>query len=407
MAVQMQPSPMPSGPVVAGMHRMLSDSGRDSSYSFGSAENTGRVRSALMLGTFGGLSSLARVQRGHSRRSAGGSFRPRFKVCRFAKDELLEEAKAAAEAAKLQLEAAKLRAEAEELRQATAKAQRKDRAVRLLGSEDIMGIGLPELMVRLQQEGIEISGAQGLALASAMGFQDEPYFFRLEDLTSEAFDKKLAAIQAENLQAARQAEAKKREEERQAQAQAQAQNEANSSPGINSAGGAAEVVNDDRSLGARLGGSLAYILPLTEAFKFMLPLVQQFPPLGVIFGPITLLTFLLNTIPFVPLILFVTFIVFAQLKDIPRLIRFNLEQAVLIDMALTIPSFILSGLEFSGNIQAASILGGLTFALTFGISVYAVLCNLDGKDPDGVPGISGLTKNVVDRGTFFDPPEQK
>lgn len=102
-------------------------------------------------------------------------------------------------------------------------------------------------MVRLQQEGIEISGAQGLALASAMGFQDEPYFFRLEDLTSEAFDKKLAAIQAENLQAARQAEAKKREEERQAQAQAQAQNEANSSPGINSAGGAAEVVNDDRS----------------------------------------------------------------------------------------------------------------------------------------------------------------
>lgn len=104
---------------------MLSDSGRDSSYSFGSAENTGRVRSALMLGTFGGLSSLARVQRGHSRRSAGGSFRPRFKVCRFAKDELLEEAKAAAEAAKLQLEAAKLRAEAEELRQATAKAQRK------------------------------------------------------------------------------------------------------------------------------------------------------------------------------------------------------------------------------------------------------------------------------------------
>ena len=79
-------------------------------------------------------------------------------------------------------------------------------------------------------------------------------------------------------------------------------------------------------LGPRLTGSLAYILPLTEAFKFMFPLIQQFPPLGVIFGPITLATLALNTIPFIPLILFVTYIVFAQIKDVPRLVRFNLEQ---------------------------------------------------------------------------------
>lgn len=318
-------------------------------------------------------------------------------------DPLLAEAKAAAEAAKLQLEAAKLRAEADELRKATATAQRKERAVRILGSEEVMGIGLPELMARLQEEGTELTGEQGLGLAAAMGFQEEPYFFRLEDLASEAFDKKLSEIQAENVKA-RQAEAKKREEERAAKQAANAANSASSTTASPEMG--QEVVNDDRSLGPRLTGSLAYILPLTEAFKFMLPLVQQFPPLGVIFGPITLLTVLLNTIPFIPLILFVTFIIFAQVKDIPRLIRFNLEQAVLIDMALTLPSFILSTLEFSGNLEVASVLGGLTFALTFGISVYAVLCNLDGKDPDGVPLISNVTKNVVDRGTFFDPPKE-
>jgi len=313
-------------------------------------------------------------------------------------DPLLAEAKAAAEAAKLQLEAAKLRAEADELRRATAMAQRKERAVRILGSEEVMGIGLPELMARLQEEGTELSGEEGLALAQAMG-QEEPYFFRLDDLASEAFDKKLSEIQAEKLKARQAAEAAKREEERRAAANA-------ASSSASPASQADEVVNDDRSLGPRLGGSLAYILPLTEAFKFMLPLVQQFPPLGVIFGPITLLTVLLNTIPFIPLILFVTYIICAQVKDIPRLIRFNLEQAVLIDMALTLPSFILSSLEFSGNVEVASILGGLTFALTFGISVYAVLCNLDGKDPDGVPFISNITKNVVDRGTFFDPPKE-
>ena len=58
-------------------------------------------------------------------------------------DPLLAEAKAAAEAAKLQLEAAKLRQEAEEMRQQTALAQRRARAVRLLGSEDVPGIGHP------------------------------------------------------------------------------------------------------------------------------------------------------------------------------------------------------------------------------------------------------------------------
>lgn len=40
-----------------------------------------------------------------------------------------------------------------------------------------------------------------------------------------------------------------------------------------------------------------------------------------------------------------------RLEDVPRLIRFNLEQAVLLDMLLALPSFILSGLEFSGYIQ--------------------------------------------------------
>ena len=143
---------------------------------------------------------------------------------------------------------AKLRAEAEELRKATATAQRKERAVRILGSEEVSGIGLPELMARLQEEGTEVSGEQGLALAQAMGFQEEPYFFRLEDLASEAFDKKLSAIQADNVKA-RQEEAKKREEERAANQAANAANAANAASSTTSASPEAgqEVVNDDRS----------------------------------------------------------------------------------------------------------------------------------------------------------------
>ena len=113
--------------------------------------------------------------------------------------------------------------------------------MRLLGSEEVMGIGLPELMARLQEEGTEVSGEQGLALAQAMG-QEEPYFFRLEDLTSEAFDKKISEIQAENVKQ-RQAEAKKREEER----ANQAANAASAASSTTASPEMGEVVNDDRS----------------------------------------------------------------------------------------------------------------------------------------------------------------
>eukprot|EP00439_Symbiodinium_sp_Y106_P085183 s755_g27.t2 len=305
-------------------------------------------------------------------------------------DPLLAEAKAAAEAAKLQLEAAKLRAEADEMRQATAVAQRKARAVRLLGSEDVPGIGLPELMARLQEtEGVSLSGEQALAMAAALGFTEEPYFFRFEELNSETFDTKLAQIQAEARKAEQAAAAEKRRAEAARASQAQ-------STGPTSTSGTSapqEVIDDDRSLGPRLLGSLAYILPVTEAFKLMLPLIQVFPPLGIVFGPITLLTVLLNFAPFVPRCAMGSRHAAPAEDNVPRFLRFNLEQAVLLDMALTIPSFILSTMQFSGAGEAVLIGGAFVFALVFGISVYAVLCNLDGKDPDGVPFISNITKN--------------
>ena len=77
--------------------------------------------------------------------------------------------------------------------------------------------------------------------------------------------------------------------------------------------------------------------------------------------------------------------------------------------------------DFAKSHAEAVLVGGaLVFALVFGISVqlgqqlkqggtpasfrpepscrrYAAACNLDGKDPDGVPFISNITKNVVDR----------
>ena len=100
-------------------------------------------------------------------------------------------------------------------------------------------------MARLQEtENISLTGEQALAMAAAVGFEEEPYFFRFEDLNSEAFDKKLAAIQAEAQ--AKAAEARRRDEEARVRAQAAASASASASTG---AGPSVpeEVVNDDRS----------------------------------------------------------------------------------------------------------------------------------------------------------------
>ena len=208
----------------------------------GTVGNTAAVRLAV------GAAFAARSRRmGHK----GHKARPGTARRAVEEDPLLAEAKAAAEAARLQLEAAKLRAEAEELQKATAVAQRRERAVRLLGSEDMPGLGLPELMARLQEtENLAVSGAQGLALAAALGFKEEPYFFRMEELCSEAFDQQLKAMRAQALkeEQAKQAEARRAEEARRV--------EAKEDPGSSSQ----MEINDDRS-------HLAYTAPSVAVFS--------------------------------------------------------------------------------------------------------------------------------------------
>ena len=101
-------------------------------------------------------------------------------------------------------------------------------------------------MARLQEtEGIALTGEQALAMAEAVGFTEEPYFFRFDDLNSEAFDKKLLSIQAEAQ--AKAMEAKRAEEAKARAAQAQAQAAASASSAASSANATQEVVNDDRS----------------------------------------------------------------------------------------------------------------------------------------------------------------
>ncbi|CAE8589661.1 unnamed protein product [Polarella glacialis] len=340
-----------------------------------------------------------------------------------AEDPLLEEARAAAEAARYQLEAAKLRAEILAMETGAAQDRLQARAVRLLGSADAVGIGQAEMVARFKEsEDLSLTDEQANRLALAVGqgqsaksaafnLAPVPIFFRFADLASEAFDRELKSIESEmrviREEAARQvAQMEAQERQRVAAETNRSQQQSSSTSDSSSSGGnnqTEEVVNEDLSTQTRILGALAYLLPLAEGFKFAIPLITMFPPLALVLGPVAIVAVGLNALPFGTLLVFVAFIFLAQSKEnVPRLIRFNLEQAVLLDIALTLPGLILAALEQSGSADAVLIGGGLTFIGLLAACLYCAATTLNGETPDGIPILGSTTKNVIDRQTFFE-----
>eukprot|EP00930_Biecheleria_cincta_P103352 TRINITY_DN9530_c0_g1_i1.p1 TRINITY_DN9530_c0_g1~~TRINITY_DN9530_c0_g1_i1.p1 ORF type:complete len:473 (-),score=87.93 TRINITY_DN9530_c0_g1_i1:278-1648(-) len=354
-------------------------------------------------------------------------------------DPLLAEAKAAAEAAKLRLEAEKLRAEAARLQQGVTAEQFSSRADRLLGG--MVGIGLSELLTRFKgSESLDLTEEQGKRLAKACGLGQvpadvqeqlrkaeafnlpnleelrqkatpQPIFFRKEELTSEAFDRELRLIEADVRQARQaraQADAARDRAAQETTSQSTASQPGQQAAGAAPAGQAAKSSqpqqegNTDTSFGTRILACLPYLLPLGEAFRLAYPLAVAFPIFAILFGPVAIVAELINAFPLGASLILLVFIVLAQSKDqVPRLTRFNLEQAVLLDIAMTIPTLILTALGSSGAAEPAFLLGGLTFLGVFAITAYCAATTLEGKEPDGIPVISKTAKNVIERQTFF------
>lgn len=305
-------------------------------------------------------------------------------------DPLLAEARAAAEAAKLQLEAAKLRAEAAAIKEAANMASRESRAERLLGSRDAAGIGLAELMVRMEESDMKISGDNALRLATALGKLEEPMFFTFQDLAGAKFDDELKKIGAEA--SAQQAAERAREQQAAQAAQQVAQS---TSQNVTAEG----EVNDDRSPGTAYGAILPYIFPLATAMQFAIPLFRLFPGLELPFIPFSAIFLLLNQIPLGQTLVFIAFVIAAQQLSLPRLLRFNLEQAVLLNIAQIIPALGSALFESTGNQEGILFVSTICFFANFFICVYAALETAGGKYPDGIPVISSGAKGIVDQQT--------
>jgi len=169
-------------------------------------------------------------------------------------------------------------------------------------------------------------------------------------------------------------------------------------------GGETEVVysgevNDDRELGTRLLSVLAYVLPLLDGLQFGLPLVIVAPFLTPLFAFLAVPNGLLDAIPFGQLIVFFGMSILSSNRELPRLLRLNLQQAIYLDISLFLPSlaFQLFGFVSGGGGKVPPEISIGVFVVLVLAILYSVVTTLLGQDPDGVPGISKMAKDRVDR----------
>jgi len=313
-----------------------------------------------------------------------------------AEDTLLE-ARAAAEAAKLELEAAKLRAEAEELETAAVAERRRSTARRLLNGS--AAIGAATLKRRLKEElELDITDEGLNSLFEAVGRNPDSAVMYFEDLAGETFSKSLEAAAAAARAEQRRLQLEEQERARK-EAEAARKRRAEEADVMAAVSMEDFEENDDRGVATRLLACLAYLLPLTDALQFGLPLVDFVPDLIPFFVNLTSLNQLINAIPFGSLIIFIMLTALANNRELPRLLRFNLQQAVLLDVFLFIPSILasLASLAFGNEGDVSEDIGLFVFVLLLGTVVYSVVCTLLlGQDPEGVPVVSDATKRGID-----------
>lgn len=139
----------------------------------------------------------------------------------------------------------------------------------------------------------------------------------------------------------------------------------------------------------RIFAALSYALPLLDVIGFGRFLFKQFPPLQLIYLPLAPLMPIYR-LPFASLIIFfVLFLAVVRNEKISHFIRFNVMQAILIGIVLS-----LVGLAFSILIPITGpesllteTLFNVIFLGTISASFYAIIQSALGKYAE-IPGIS-------------------
>jgi hypothetical protein len=139
----------------------------------------------------------------------------------------------------------------------------------------------------------------------------------------------------------------------------------------------------------RIFASLPYLLPMVEVVAFGFFLLDQFPPLAVVFAPILILWSFYRSVRYAGMIIFFAlFLLVVRNEKISHFIRFNTMQAILLDIIIFLFSILTDvvGLVPSGGF-AIQTLSTTIFLGIVGAVGYSVIQSLSGRYAE-IPAIS-------------------
>ena len=137
----------------------------------------------------------------------------------------------------------------------------------------------------------------------------------------------------------------------------------------------------------RVLASAVYILPVLDGFQYGAYVYNTIPPVGAIAYQMVPFVNAFNSVPFSGLILFFGLSYFTRNTGLSRFVRFNIQQAILLDIFLLIPSFF-GGAAGMVPPVISTMGSNFVFYLMALIVGYAFVSNAQGKLPDQVPIMS-------------------
>ena len=157
--------------------------------------------------------------------------------------------------------------------------------------------------------------------------------------------------------------------------------------------------NSDNIEGSdRIKSCVPYLLPLLDGDHFGIYIYNRFPPLN------ALDDYLLNpiqnfyqAIPFAPIIFFLALTLGTRGNmSMSRSVRFNAQQAAIIDVALVFPELIAGSMQDSnlprGILEPCS---NFVYYTYMAMVLYSVSSNLQGQKPNQIPWISEAAEMAV------------
>jgi len=154
-------------------------------------------------------------------------------------------------------------------------------------------------------------------------------------------------------------------------------------------GGAARMMADEPPpLAERVFATLPYLLPFADGFQYGIYVFNNLPG-GVEFAN-AVLPFIVafNSLPFAGIVTFIGLSLFTRpTSGLSRFVRFNIQQALVLDILLIVPSLFAS--FTSGVPSGVAIIGSNSiFDIMALVVAYALVSNAQGKLPNQVPVLS-------------------